>query len=213
MALTYSTLITQVSQELERTDTVFMDNIPNFISQAQDIINLQVKNIGLEQVAIGAFTIGSAIVAKPTRWRRTISFNYGSGLNNNTSNILLPRRYEYLMTIWPNRTVSDVNQPPLYYSDYGFQNFLIAPTPALAYPFELIYMETPATLSVANQTNWLTDFAPALLFYRTLLQAVIYLKDDERVQTFGSIYKEIVDGMNGQDSMRQTDRSMDGDAD
>jgi hypothetical protein len=117
------------------------------------------------------------------------------------------------MTLWPNRTLTDVNQPPRYYADYGFQNFLVAPTPALAYPFELIYMETPATLSASNQTNWLTDFAPALLFYRTLMQAVIYLKDDERLQIFGSIYKEIVDGMNSQDGMRQTDRSMDGDAD
>lgn len=208
--MTYNTLVKQVQDELERTDATFVSYIPNFIYQAHDRINADSKNVGLERYVSGAFNAGNPVFAKPGRWRRTISFSYGSGAGNNTRNQIRLRSYEYLRNYWPDATQTSV---PLYYADYGFFNFLVAPTPAANYPYELAYLELPEPIGPTVQTNWLTTYAPRLLLYATLLEAVIYLKDPERIPELEAEYQKSLAPLNTQDAMRTIDRASDRDAD
>ncbi len=203
MSLTYSTLITQVLNFCERSDTTFVNSIPEFIARAQDRINTDLGTLILEIYVTGAFEPGNAVIPKPARWRRTITFNFGNGVTDDFRNNLKLRRYEYLLSYWPDRTETGT---PIYYADYGPEHFLIAPTPDLAYPFELGYMETPSTLSLANQTNWMTNYAPSLLFYATLTEAIPYLKNDGRVQLIESKYQSFLQPMIKQDRLRLVDR-------
>lgn len=201
--MTYNSLVLQIQAELDRTDADFVAQIPNFILNAHQRICRDSKNIGFEQYVTGSFTVGLPVIPKPARWRKNITFNYGSGTNNVVVNPIELRTYEYLRSYWPNPTLTSA---PLYYADYGFYNFLVAPTPDDTYPFEIAYLELPQVLSLLNQTNWLTNYAPDLLLYACILEAVIYLKVDERISVFANEYNVRLQALNAQDEQRYIDR-------
>lgn len=207
--MTYNTLVLQLENYLNRYDAILIAQIPNFIYQAEQRICRESKNIGLERYVTNAFTAGDSVIPKPGRWRRTITFNYGSGFNFNTRNQLYLRTYEYVRSYWPNSTIFNVANPPMYYCDYSYTHLLIAPTPALAYPFEMAFLELPPPLTIANQTNWLTNYAPDLLLYACLLEAIPFLKNDERIPVWEKLYDRALASLENQDQLRYMDRTSD----
>lgn len=214
MSMTYASLIQQVMDYLNRNDQDTRNQVPNFINQAQQKICRMAKTIGFEQYVTTAFTPSVAVYPKPARWRRNISLTVGSinpgiqppPVNANYRNPVMLRTYDYLSAYWPDRTQTGF---PLFYADYGFDNFLVAPTPDQAYPFELCYLEIPVTLSATDQTNWLTNFAPDVLLNGTLLEAIPYIKNDERIPIWEAAYKEGIATLTDQDTRRFTDRQTD----
>ena len=204
MSMTYNSLVSLISSYLSRSDDSTIARIPDFISQAEQRICRESKTIGLLSYVEGTFTPTESVIQKPARWRRTITFNYGNGPGNNTRNQIRRRTYEYLRSYWPNSTETG---EPLFYSDYGYSNFLIAPTPDQAYPFEIGYLELPVPLTPQNQTNWLTNYAPDLILYGSLLEAIPFLKNDERIQLWLDFYKRALSSVNSQDDARKTDRA------
>jgi hypothetical protein len=119
---------------------------------------------------------------------------------------LFPRSYEYCRAYWPNANISDATKPPKFYADYEFNHWLIVPTPAINFPWEVNYYTQPALLDSSNQTNWLTDYAPNLLLYRALLEATPYLKNDERIPTWQALYQEQLATVDQQDLQKIADR-------
>jgi hypothetical protein len=201
--LTYQSLFNTVLGYLERNDQAVKDNIPIFIALAQKRIAKDSKTLGLEVYVTGNFTPGSSVLVKPGRWKNTRTFNFGTGDGFNTRNQLYLRTYEYCREYWPDDTLTGV---PKYFSDYGYSNLLIVPTPALAYPFEYAYFEFPQSIDENNQTNWITDNAPELLIYGCLLEAMLFVKDDQLVQTYKQYYVEALVAFNKEDKSRLTDR-------
>ena len=209
-AQTYNSLVAQVMDYLDRTDADTLAEVPNFIYQAQQRICRESKNIGLEQYVTGFFIPGTSVYPKPARWRRTITFNFGSGAGFNNVNQLFLRGYDYIRNYWNNPVLQ---APPVYYSDYGYDHLLVGPTPDQAYPFEYAYLELPVPLSVVVQTNWLTNNVPDLLLYATLLEAVGFLKNDERIPVWTAYYVRGLQSLNNQDNQRVVDRTSNRDAD
>ena len=117
---------------------------------------------------------------------------------------MFPRSYEYIRNYWQNDTETD---QPKFYADYNYNNWLFGPTPDLAYPFEAIYYELPPLLSTTNQTNWLTEYAPQMLLYATLLEATPFLKNDERIQIWQGMYADSKNAINQEDLRKIVDRS------
>lgn len=204
MSMTYTSLTNQILDYLNRHDQDTINEVPNFISQAEQRIARESKNLGLEVYVTGTFIPTTSVYPKPARWRRNLTFNYGTGNNNNTRNQVTLRSYEYVRSYWPDSTQTGL---PLYYCDYGFSNFLVCPTPAAAYPFELGYLQLPEPLTIDNQTNWITNYAPDLILYASLLEAIPFLKNDERAQIWLEYYKRALDSVNSQDDLRVTDRA------
>jgi hypothetical protein len=204
MTMTYNSLSNQIlSYSLRKNDPDTIAQIPNFINQAEQRIARESKNVGLEVYVSGSFISNSSVLAKPARWRRNISFNYGTGEENNDRNPILLRSYEFVRNYWPNDTKTGT---PKFYSDYGYGHLLIAPTPDQAYPFEYTYLEIPESLSENNQTNWLTNFVPDVLLYASLLEAIPFLQNDERIGVWQSMYDRALSSLNGQDDQRISDR-------
>jgi hypothetical protein len=83
---------------------------------------------------------------------------------------------------------------------------LIAPTPDVAYAFEVLYYERVQPLDSSNQTNWFTIYAPQALLYGSLLQAMPFLKNDERIPMWQGQYKLIMDTLMAEDKLRLADR-------
>jgi hypothetical protein len=82
----------------------------------------------------------------------------------------------------------------------------VAPTPAGAYPFEVIYYERVQPLDSSNQTNWFTIYAPQALLYGSLLQAMPFLKNDARLPMWQAQYGAIVASLKTEDVQRIADR-------
>ena len=116
---------------------------------------------------------------------------------------VLPRVYEYVRG-YGNGTLSGF---PLYYADYDYYHFLATPTPDRPYPFELNYYELPPLLDLANQTNWLTDIAPNMLLYASLLEMAPFLKNAEMTQTWQMMYDRSAQAVTGQDLDKIHDRT------
>jgi hypothetical protein len=144
------------------------------------------------------------------RWQRIrVQPNRDPTKNQNFRLPLLARSYEYCRSYWPDSAWVDyeLKKQPKFYADYDFNHWLIVPTPAINYPWEIVYYTQPPLLGQENQTNWLTDFAPNLLLYRALLEATPYLKNDERIPVWQQLYQEQLGTTNQQDLQRVADRT------
>jgi hypothetical protein len=208
-SMTFTTLQQDVRRYLERgatyaSDPVVYEQIPRLINLAERRISRELKIQGFINVVTGTLTIGQAVYPKPDRWRDVVSMNIGTGATNNTRKVLFSRAYEYLLSYWPDRTATE---EPIFYSDYDYDHWLIAPTPDSAYPFEVLYYELPPLLDDEVQTNWLTEYAPQLLLYGTLLEATPFLKNDERIGVWQQMYDRAAAMLNGEDLAKILDRS------
>jgi hypothetical protein len=207
--LTFTTLQEDVRRYLERgstlaSDPVVYEQIPRLINLAERRIARELKIQGFINVVTGTLQTGVSVYAKPDRWRDTVSINIGTGVQNNTRKMLFTRAYEYLLSYWPDRTATD---RPLFYADYDYTHWLYAPTPDADYPFEVLYYELPPLLDDVVQTNWLTEYAPQLLLYGTLLEATPFLKNDERIPVWQNMYDRAAAMLNGEDLAKILDRS------
>jgi len=113
------------------------------------------------------------------------------------------RKYEYLREYWPNPTQQDV---PFFYCDYDYTHWMIAPTPNAAYDYEVLYYERVQPLDATNQSNWFTEYAPQALLYGSLLQAMPFLKNDERIPMWQAQYEQIMNVLKTEDVARIGDR-------
>ena len=203
---TFTTLKEDIRRYLERgftlaSDAIVYEQIPRLINLAERRIARELKVQGLINVITSTMQPGLAVYPKPDRWRTTVSFNYGV---DNQYQQLFPRSYEYVRSYWPNRDETGV---PLFYADYDYNNWIVSPTPDLAYPFEVLVYQLLPLLDDTNQTNWLTDYAPQVLLYASLLEATPFLKNDERIAVWQSMYDRSAQALNGEDLSKILDRS------
>ena len=198
--MTYTTLVENIQSYLERDDTATVDKIPLFIMLAEQVIASKIKFLGNLTVNTSTMTASTSIIDKPARWHKTVSMNIT--VDGERQPVLL-RKYEYLREYWPNATATAT---PAYYSDYDYTHWLVAPTPDAAYTFEVLYYERIQPLDSSNQTNWFTIYAPQALLYGSLLQAMPFLKNDDRIPMWQSQYDAIMTTLAEEDKLRVADR-------
>jgi hypothetical protein len=225
--MNYEGLVTQIIRYANRSleDAVFRAAIPYFINLGQQRIWREAKDIGFEKVTgKGTFTAGSASLKKPDGWNKTISLIYGDEASAfNATTTLYLRTYEFCRSYWPNANISSVDNPPLFYADHqidveniegtAYDGFFISPTPDKNYAYQLVYLRSPNLITDKNDTNFLTTKYPDLLFYACFLEALSYLKDDERIPVFESLYNRALQSLNNQTKDRYTDRTSQRDKD
>lgn len=206
-SLTYNSLIADLTVYAERDDDAFTSQRGRFIMLAENRIAAEARGLGFIQTVTDDLVVGQigSALAKPARWRETASLSIGKGTGFNTRKTLKLRSYEYLRYYWPDPTQTD---EPLYYADWDFAHFLIAPSPSLAYPYELIYYERPVPLDSSNQTNWTTQYAPQLLLYACLLEASAFVKNADMIATWQAGYDRSLKQVEFESARRLMDRSM-----
>jgi len=198
--MTYDSLTENISSYLERTDTATLEKIPLFIMLAEQVIASEIKFLGNLTVNTAFMVAGTNIIPKPARWHKTVSMNV---LVDGQKQPVLLRKYEYLREYWPDATQTDV---PKFYADYDYTHWLIAPTPDAAYSFEVLYYQRLQPLDSTNQTNWMTEYAPQALLYGSLLQAMPFLKNDDRIPMWQAQYSAIMQTLKAEDQQRLADR-------
>jgi hypothetical protein len=199
-AMDYSSLVEDIQQYLERTDDATIAQIPRFIMLAEQVIASQIKFLGNLTVNTSNMVAATATIDKPARWHKTISMNVTV---DGKRQPVFVRKYEYLREYAPDPSVQGT---PKFYADYDYTHWLVAPTPDTAYDYEVLYYERVQPLDSTNQTNWFTIYAPQAMLYGSLLQAMPFLKNDERIAMWQQQYDLIINTLKAEDVQRIGDR-------
>lgn len=88
-----------------------------------------------------------------------------------------------------------ISGQPRYFTIFG-NEIELGPTPDNVYTLEMIYRQYLPSLAT-NSTNWLLTLAPDLYLYGSLLEAAPYLKNDARLQTWGTLASAAYSDLNG----------------
>jgi hypothetical protein len=199
--MTYDSLTSTVLQYLERRDAAVVEAIPTFITLCEFEIAQYIKTLGQMEVVDSTMNIGNPVIAKPARWRKTVSMTLSNG---GSKQPILLRKLEYLNAYAQDVTATGI---PLYYADYDFEHWIVAPTPNQAYPFEALCYTRLQPLSSAYQTNWLTQNAPNAMLFGTLKQTAPFLKNDARLALWKQMFDEALAALKTEDTLRVADRS------
>lgn len=199
--MTYNSLTSTVLQYLERSDAAVVNAIPTFITLCEFEIAQNIKTLGQMEVVNSNMNIGNPVIAKPARWRKTTSMTLSV---SGQKQPMLVRKLEYLNNYAQDVTATGV---PLYYADYDYDHWLVAPTPNLAYAFEALCYTRLEPLSSSHQTNWLTINAPNAMLFGTLKQTAPFLKNDARLAVWKSMFDEALVALKTEDTLRLADRS------
>ncbi len=207
---TYNGLLTSIQQWANRNDQVFINNIPLFISLAEQQFFIDCPVLGTEAALTGVFSANNSVIPKPALWGQTLTFSYIDASNNTVILERIP--YETIRAFAPiNNVIPTTTYPlagnPQYYSDYGFNFILVSPTPVLALNFELIYLQKVQPLSISNQTNWVSQYAYDALFDITMYFAYRFLDNTPNADYWYTKYQDRVAAINNYDIGRRSDRT------
>ena len=200
--MSYTSLLEDVRRYLERgftaeSDKYVFEQLPRLVTLGERRISRELKITGFITAATTPLQTGVAVYMKPDRWRDTVSMTVNGSP-------IFARSYEYCRTYWPDEASLGT---PQFYTDYDYQHWLITPPPDSNATLEILYYEQPRFLGEDFQTNWLTEYAPDVLLYATLLEATPFLKNDERIQTWQGMYDRAAQALNGEDLKRILDRT------
>ena len=172
----YATLQSAAADWLARADLTA--RIPDFITLAEARLNRELRVKQMQTTATG--TISSGQLTLPTDCREIQSLRVETG---GVYVELEPLPPEALQEIIPVTSfpigyvvVNDVVQLIGYQADIGYQ---------------LTYWQQIPDLSAGQ--NWLILRHPDVYLYGTLAQSAPFLRDDERLVTWGTLYKSAVD--------------------
>lgn len=178
MALdSFSGLKTTIADYLNRDDLTSI--IPSFITLAEAKFNRKLRV--RQMVKRATATLDTAFFDFPTDFLQAKEFQ----LNTNPITYLefVSEKQGDLLR---QDSIIAVGKPK-YYTIVGTQIEVIA-TPDTGYTGELTYYGKITALSDANTSNWLLSYAPDLYLYGALLEAAPYLKDDERLGVWSTLY-------------------------
>ena len=184
-------------------DSTVDEMLPSFINTAERRMARELKIQGFINVVTSTMVTSKRAYEKPDRWRETVSMSIGTGTGNNTRTMLRELSYEAAGVYWTGMASTSV---PRFYADYDYENWLIAPTPDAAYPWEVLYWELPPLLDDTTTTNWLTDFAPNALLHGCLVELFGFLRNAEDQAKWKIEYDRDMAALVGEDLQKIVDR-------
>lgn len=194
--MTYDSLVQDVINYSERSDAGFLAQIPRLIMMTEQGIASQIKTLMQLNVVNTTLTPDNPVLDKPARWRKTVSMKVnGVPVVNRTMDYVT----QYQSESAPGQ--------PLYYGDYDYNHWALAPIPDQGYPLQIIYFDRVQPLDETNQENLLTREAPQALLYGTLLQAQGYLKSLDKIGVWKQYYDDAITALKGEDQKRMVDRN------
>lgn len=195
--MTYDNLIQDIINYMERNDDQFVAQIPSLIGLAESAIAAELKTYLQMTVVETTLLENQVILAKPARWRKTVSMK-------TNGKPMLMRSQDYIAQY---QSESDPSVP-LYYAEYDYNNWAFAPAPDQDYPVEIIYYSEIQPLDGSNQQNLFTREAPQAMLFGTLLQAQGYLKALDKLPVWKSYYTDCLAALKKEDNTRRVDRNV-----
>ena len=202
---TYNGLITAIQQWTNRNDTLFISNIPLFIALSEQQFFIDCSTLGNQFYVTTTFTANNESLPKPVNWGETLTISYIGA----DGNIVVLKRvsYEMIRGFAPANNISPNGIKPRYYSDYGYDYFIISPTPVEAFPVEIAYFGKIQVLSSVNQTNWITENAFDALFWACLEKAYRFIDNVADADAYLNKYNDRIQAIKTYNTGRKSDRT------
>jgi len=193
MSFTYDQLKTAIQDYTENDETSFVTNIPTFIRMAEERILKNVQLSLFRKNATAPTTANIKFLACPSDFLAPFSLSL-AGTNGDKFFVDF-KDPSFIQTYTPDATTTG---PPRYYSVFDVDNFILAPTPDIAYTAELHYFYRPASLTAGSGsgTTWLSENAEMAMLYGSLIEAYIYMKGEQDVMgMYAGRFQEAITGI------------------
>lgn len=205
--MNYATLTSDLQTYMLRTDGPYVAKIPDIIEQGIIRIYNNAKDIGFEITEYFGnnpiLTARTYTIAKPGNWRETISLSLVTP--DNALIYLLPRTLEYCRTYQPNLNTTGI--PKYYYDRMDYTNWLISPSANINYGAIAVYLGIPLFNNI-NDNNFLTRRYPNLLLYSCLMEASLFLNNEESRNKYEMMFGKELETINKMNVDRITDRTI-----
>jgi hypothetical protein len=178
--MNYTELRQAIIDYTETDETIFVQNIPTFVEQAEERIYNTVQIPALRRNVTGNTTATNKYLACPDDFLSVFSM----------AAVDATGRYEYML----NKDVNFIRQAypnpnsqglPRYYALFGPRSgnsnelaFILGPTPDASYSIELHYFYYPESIVTAG-TSWLGDNYSPVLLYGALREAYLFQKGEQ----------------------------------
>ena len=207
--MNYNTLTDDMQTYMLRTDQPYLAKIPELIQQGIIRIYNNAKDIGFELYYDVNIANNAFLIPKPDNWQETVSLSIVDV--NGNKGFLQERTYEYCKTYLPNVNITGI---PKYYSDSlvransnSYANWLITPAANANYTVNAIYLGIPL-FDARNQINFLTQRYPNLLLYSCLMEACLFLDNEEKRNKYETMFGKELETINRMNVDRTTDRTV-----
>ena len=172
MAWTFTTLKTAIQDYTENSETTFVNNLSNFISDTEEKILKTVNLPVFRKNVSGTMTSGNSYLSAPSDFLTPFSL----ALDNSGYEYLMFKEVNFIREAYP---VSSTTGVPKYYALFDNDSFILGPTPNANFTVELHYVYRPTSITTsADGTSWLGTNAPDALLYGSLVQAYSFMKGE-----------------------------------
>ena len=188
--MNYSELQTNIASWLNRQDLSAV--IPTFISLAEADFNRSLRT--RDMLCRATATLDTQFTALPSDFLEAKNVQ----LNVNPVRPLEYVTLEYADFLRSGNFITAGK--PLYFTIHNGALETV-PIPDSDYEIEFTYYKKITPLSDSNTSNWLLSSHPDIYLYGSLMQSAPYLKDDERMGVWGSLYRQMIaDANNASDN-------------
>jgi len=202
--MNYSELAAAITSYTENYETTFIDNIPNFVQNAEERIYNTVQLPAIRKNSTSNLNANNKYLPSPEDYLAVFSFAVVDASGNYS--YLLNKDVNFIREAYPAPTDTGL---PLYYALFDQDTFIFGPTPDSTYQVELHYYYYPQSIVTAG-SSWLGDNFESALLYGSLLEAATFMKEEADVlQNYTMRYnealallKQLGDGKNRQDAYR-----------
>jgi len=211
--MNYAALSAAIQAYTENTETDFVNNIPVFVTQAEQRIYNTVQFPSIRKNVTGSTSSGNKYLGCPDDFLAVYSMAVVDGTG--AYEYLLNKDVNFIRQAYPQPTDTAI---PKYYALFGSQSnapdeltFILGPTPDATYMVELHYYYYPESITVAaDGQTWLGDNFDSVLLYGSLVEAYTYMKGEQdmmalyngKYQEALALAKRLGDGMERQDAYR-----------
>ena len=172
MAWTFTTLKQSIQDYTNNTETTFVNNLDEFIVEAEEAIIKLVDLPYFRKSVTGQLTSSNQYLTMPTDFLAP----YSLAIDDSGYEYLLFKDVSFMREAYPSSSTTGI---PKYYAIFNNESFIVAPTPNANLTAELHYRYKPTSITTSSDgTTWLGTNAPDCLLYGSLVEAYTFMKGE-----------------------------------
>jgi hypothetical protein len=191
VSFTYNSLIAAIQTWAEDDSAELVAALPDIVGKGESRLYTDLNLEIFDSIAVGTFDPNVQVQAvKPSTWQNTRSM-WWEPIGGGARTYMERRTVDWIVYFQPDETIGAGE--PQFYAELDDTQYLIAPSPDLAYPFfcRQIAQVADMILAVGQQATWLASNVGDILLDSCMIEAEQYTKSDQYdVDKWKQLYSE-----------------------